>query len=268
MNRLRRPRLARQARARPLRERRGGARDRLPDVVPRLESRLVNAKIDEVERALGRPWSPSFTAAPRPTAGRWRSSFQSQPRRSRGRPPAARRHFAGHLADSNGLPSVDVADAIRSRSGPSTQDGRQRGGSSGATAIARRSPSRWTRTLSMLLSAPLKRRSRERCARQAHSDRQQASPAWPCPCSRAPSQRRRFTRRIRRLETAAERIAAGDFDHRSRRSGRRTRSPSSRRRSNACGCGSPSSTMPGGSSSPTPRTSCARRSSRSAASSS
>ena len=71
----------------------------------------------------------------------------------------------------------------------------------------------------------------------------------------------RLAQRIRRLETAAERIAAGNFTSRSSMPAP-TRSASWRGRSSACGYDSRGSTGRGESSSPTPRTSCERRSSR------
>ena len=88
-------------------------------------------------------------------------------------------------------------------------------------------------------------------------------------------------RRARRLCRRAASSRGGCGGSSRRRSGSRpgtsrsrsstragTRSASSHAGSSACACGSPGSTAPAASSSPTPRTSCERRSSRSAASSS
>jgi signal transduction histidine kinase len=179
-------------------------------VVPRLESRLVNAKIQELERA-------SFSVAERfrdakevpdyqPLATDFSVSLNAR--------IVVLERLGGSMisvADSNGLSSTDVrTDPIGRRALESggTATGRiERGGSDRAEVAVPLDP-----TTVVLLSASLKdalanvslvRRTLllAGIAALGVSLFVGALAAWS------------FTRRIRRLEEAAERIAAGDFEH-------------------------------------------------------
>jgi signal transduction histidine kinase len=182
-------------------------------VVPRLESRLVNAKLDDLERA-----SPSVVdqfdkpgievAGYQPLAQFFSSSLGAR--------VVVLQHLGSRsmlsLADTNGLGSSDALNDPIARAALDsghTASGRLERGDSERAEVA--VPINGTTVV--LLSAPLKdaladvalvKRSliAAGLASLAVSLLVGALAAW------------RFTRRIRRLETAAERIAAGDFDHR------------------------------------------------------
>ena len=181
-------------------------------VVPRLESRLVNAKLDDLERA-----SPSVVSRfERPGV----ESSDYQPitdafASSLGARVVVLRHLSGSsllkVADSSGLSSTDV---VRD---PVVRKAFDIHGT--ATGRVTRADREWAevalpldQTSVVLLSAPLKdalsdvalvKRSLivAGLASLAASLLVGVTAAW------------RFTRRIRRLEAAAEGIAAGDFDH-------------------------------------------------------
>jgi two-component system OmpR family sensor kinase len=181
-------------------------------VVPRLESRLVNAKLDDLERASGsvvRQFDrPGITTSEYQPLAQFFSS-------SLGARVVVLEHLGGRTmtsqADSSGLPSTDVLtdpvarDALDSGT---TATGRLERGDSERAEVAVPLDA----TTVVLLSAPLK----DALADVALVKRTLIAAglaslgvsllvgvlaAW------------RFTRRIRRLESAAERIAAGDFDH-------------------------------------------------------
>jgi two-component system OmpR family sensor kinase len=181
-------------------------------VVPRLESRLVNAKLEDLERA-----SPSVVSEfNRPGI----DSSQYPPiadvfASSLGARVVVLEQLAGTtmiiVADSSGLSPTDIVrdpvarEALESRQ---TATGRvERGESERAEVAVPLDP-----TTVVLLSAPLRdalsdvalvKRSLivAGLASLAASLLVGVAAAW------------RFTRRIRRLEGAAERIAGGDFDH-------------------------------------------------------
>jgi len=182
-------------------------------VVPRLESRLVNAKLDDLERAspavvkrFNRPGVDPLTDY-QPIADLFASSL------------GARVVVLEHLgessmiivADSSGLSPTDIVrDPVASHALDSRQTatGRvERDEGDRAEVAVPLGP-----TTVVLLSAPLKdalsdvalvKRSLivAGLASLGASLLVGVAAAW------------RFTRRIRRLEGAAERIAAGDFDH-------------------------------------------------------
>jgi signal transduction histidine kinase len=182
-------------------------------VVPRLESRLVNAKLDDLERA-----SPSVVdqfdkpgievAGYQPLAQIFSSSLGAR--------VVVLQHLGSRsmlsLADTNGLGSSDALNDPIARAALDsghTASGRLERGDSERAEVA--VPINGTTVV--LLSAPLKDALADVAlvkrtliaaglASLAVSLLVGALAAW------------RFTRRIRRLETAAERIAAGDFDHR------------------------------------------------------
>jgi signal transduction histidine kinase len=182
-------------------------------VVPRLESRLVNAKLDDLERAstsvVEQFDKPGIEVAGyQPLAEFFSSSLGAR--------VVVLQHLGSRsmlsLADTNGLGSSDVLNDPIARaaldSGHTARGRLERGDSERAEVAV---PINGTTVV--LLSAPLKdaladvalvKRSliAAGLASLAVSLLVGALAAW------------RFTRRIRRLETAAERIAAGDFDHR------------------------------------------------------
>jgi signal transduction histidine kinase len=182
-------------------------------VVPRLESRLVNAKLDDLERAstsvVDQFDKPGIEVAGyQPLAEFFSSSLGAR--------VVVLQHLGSRsmlsLADTNGLGSSDVLNDPIARaaldSGHTARGRLERGDSERAEVAV---PINGTTVV--LLSAPLKdaladvalvKRSliAAGLASLAVSLLVGALAAW------------RFTRRIRRLETAAERIAAGDFDHR------------------------------------------------------
>jgi signal transduction histidine kinase len=179
-------------------------------VVPRLESRLVNAKLDDLERASTLVVS-RFQKREPVDYGPIADSVSS----SLGARVVVLQHLGGrtmtNLADSNGLPSTDVLSdpiALEALASGRTATGRlERGDSERAEVGVPLDAS-----TVVLLSAPLKDALADVAlvkrtlivaglASLAVSLLVGALAAW------------RFTRRIRRLETAAERIAAGDFDH-------------------------------------------------------
>jgi two-component system, OmpR family, sensor kinase len=180
-------------------------------VVPRLESRLVNAKLDDLERAS----SSVVTQFHRRTAADYGPPVQFFSS-SLGARVVVLQHLGGssmvNLADSNGLPSVDVLTdpvARQALDTGQTSTGRLERGDSDRVEVA----VPLDQNTVILLSAPLKDALADVAlvkrtliaaglASLAVSLLVGALAAW------------RFTRRIRRLETAAERIAAGDFDHR------------------------------------------------------
>jgi two-component system OmpR family sensor kinase len=181
-------------------------------VVPRLESRLVNAKLEDLERA-----SASVVNefdAPGVDSSRYQplADFFAS---SLGARVVVLEHLGGRsmiiTADSSGLSPTDI---VRDSVARHALDGRQT-----ATGRVEREGSQWAEvavpldpTTVVLLSAPLRdalsdvalvKRSLivAGLASLAASLLVGVAAAW------------RFTRRIRRLEGAAERIAAGDFDH-------------------------------------------------------
>jgi signal transduction histidine kinase len=181
-------------------------------VVPRLESRLVNAKLDDLERAstsvvdqLHRPGVDASNY--QPIAQFFASSLGAR--------VVVLEHLGGSslisVADSNGLSSTDVLNDPIARDGLATRQtatGRVRRGDSERAEVAVPLDS----TAVVLLSAPLTdaladvalvKRSLivAGLASLAGSLLVGVFAAW------------RFTRRIRRLEDAAGRIAAGDFEH-------------------------------------------------------
>jgi signal transduction histidine kinase len=179
-------------------------------VVPRLESRLVNAKIQELERA-------SFSVAERfraakdvPDYGPLATDFSVS---LNARIVVLERFGRSmiSLADSNGLSSTDVQTdpvARRALESGGIATGRIERGRSDRAEVAVPLDS----TTVVLLSASLKdalanvslvRRTLllAGIAALGVSLSVGALAAWS------------FTRRIRRLEEAAERIAAGDFEH-------------------------------------------------------
>jgi signal transduction histidine kinase len=181
-------------------------------VVPRLESRLVNAKIQELERA-----SPSVVdrfrnANPltryQPLATFFSSSLNARVVVLERLRPNSRMIS---VADSNGSSSPDVGTdpvARRALESGGTATGRLERGGSDRAEVAVPLDS----TTVILLSAPLNdalanvslvRRTLllAGIAALGVSLSVGALAAWS------------FTRRIRRLEEAAERIAAGDFEH-------------------------------------------------------
>jgi signal transduction histidine kinase len=182
-------------------------------VVPRLESRLVNAKLGDLERAsasVARTFNgPNVDQNNYPPLADFFSS-------SLGARVVVLRHLSGssliNLADSNGLSSTDVLDdpvAHEALGTRQTAAGRVERGEDERAEVAVPLDS----TTVVLLSAPLKdalsdvalvKRSLivAGLASLVVSLLVGVAAAW------------RFIRRIRRLETAAERIAAGEFDHR------------------------------------------------------
>jgi two-component system, OmpR family, sensor kinase len=181
-------------------------------VVPRLESRLVNAKLDDLERASGsvvrefdRPGTT--TSEYQPLAQFFSSSLGAR--------VVVLQHLGGRTmtsqADSSGLPSTDVLTdpvARKALDSGTTATGRLERGDSERAEVAVPLDA----TTVVLLSAQLKDALADVAlvkrtlivaglASLAVSLLVGALAAW------------RFTRRIRRLESAAERIAAGDFDH-------------------------------------------------------
>ena len=121
------------------------------------------------------------------------------------------------------------------------------------------------------------RHGRARCRRRSHDDRSVGrrssarrvlSPAALATVVRASllgyALATLFARRIRRLERGRRADRGRPLRRADRRPRPRRARRSSRARSSACACGSPRSTARAASSSPTPRTSCGRRSSRSA----
>jgi signal transduction histidine kinase len=181
-------------------------------VVPRLESRLVNAKLDDLERAsssvVDQFHRPGVDASNyQPIAQFFASSLGAR--------VVVLEHLGGRslisVADSNGLSSTDVLNDPVAREGLATRQtatGRVRRGDSERAEVAVPLDS----TAVVLLSAPLTdaladvelvKRSLivAGLASLAASLLVGVFAAW------------RFTRRIRRLEDAAGRIAAGDFDH-------------------------------------------------------
>jgi signal transduction histidine kinase len=180
-------------------------------VVPRLESRLVNAKIQELERA-----SPSvvdeFRSANALTGYQPLATFFSSSLNARVVVlERLRANSMISVADSNGLSSTDVrTDPIARRALDSggTATGRIERGDSDRAEVAVPLDS----TTVVLLSASLRdaladvslvRRTLilAGIAALGVSLLVGALAAWS------------FTRRIRHLEEAAERIAAGDFEH-------------------------------------------------------
>jgi signal transduction histidine kinase len=179
-------------------------------VVPRLESRLVSAKLDDLERA-----SPSvvnqFQKRRPPDYGPVADSISS----SLGARIVVLEHLEGRTmtsqADSSGLTSTDILTdpvALEALDTGRTATGRLERGDSDRAEVAVPLDA----TTVVLLSAPLKDALADVAlvkrtliaaglASLAVSLLVGALAAW------------RFTRRIRRLENAAERIAAGDFDH-------------------------------------------------------
>jgi signal transduction histidine kinase len=179
-------------------------------VVPKLESRLVNAKLDDLERASTLVVSRFERRAPAdypPVAQAISSSLGARVvvlQRLGGRSMI-------NLADSNGLSPTDVVNdpvALQALDAGRTATGRVERGDSerGEVAVPLNA------NTAVLLSAPLKDALADVAlvkrtliaaglASLAASLLVGALAAW------------RFTRRIRRLESAAERIAAGDFDH-------------------------------------------------------
>ena len=179
-------------------------------VVPRLESRLVNAKLDDLERA-SKVVESRFRRREPVEYGPLADSVSS----SLGARVVVLQHLGGrtmsNLADSNGLPSTDVLSdptALEALDSGRTATGRvERAGSDRAEVAVP-----LDETTVVLLSAPLKDALADvslvkrtliaaGLASLGVSLLVGALAAW------------RFTRRIRRLESAAERIAAGDFDH-------------------------------------------------------
>jgi signal transduction histidine kinase len=179
-------------------------------VVPRLESRLVNAKIQELERASPAVVDRFRSANPltryQPLATDFSVSLNAR--------IVVLERLGGSMisvADSNGLSSTDVrTDPIARRaleSGGTAKGRIERGGSDRAEVAVPLDS-----TTVVLLSASLKdalanvslvRRTLllAGIAALGVSLFLGAMAAWS------------FTRRIRRLEEAAERIAAGDFEH-------------------------------------------------------
>ena len=245
----------------------GRARDRLPDrrpVVPALarepgaaQSRLVPQKVvlpkfpaefdlraqyvNEMAPVASTRASPSSSSSRRQRAARAGCRLES--RRAVG--AISRRIRSRLLAYKRGQLARGIVDAERRAV--------RRGGRTGPSRLARRA----------LLAAP--RTAPDRRASFAAGCSSPAASRPSSPCSSGMQAPRLFARRLRRLEQAAERIAAGDFEEpvvdartrRGRRAGPRVRAhaPPARARSTALAA----------SSSPTPRMSCARRSSRSAA---
>jgi signal transduction histidine kinase len=182
-------------------------------VVPRLESRLVNAKLDDLERAspsvvkeFKRPGVDPVSDYP-PIADDFASSLGAR--------VVVLERLSGTtmviVADSSGVSPTDIVldpVARRALARRQTATGRvERGGSERAEVAVPLDPA-----TVVLLSAPLRdalsdvalvKRSLivAGLASLAASLLVGVAAAW------------RFTRRIRRLEGAAERIAAGDFDH-------------------------------------------------------
>ncbi len=181
-------------------------------VVPRLESRLVNAKLDDLERAspsvVDQFDKPSVESADyQPLAYFFSSSLGAR--------VVVLQHLSGKsmvsFADSNGLGSSDVLNDSVARAALDsgrTVSGRLERGDSDRAEVA----VPLDETTVVLLSAPLKDALADvslvkrtliaaGLASLVVSLLVGVLAAW------------RFTRRIRRLESAAERIAAGDFDH-------------------------------------------------------
>jgi signal transduction histidine kinase len=179
-------------------------------VVPRLESRLVNAKLDDLERAstlVVTRFQRRVPAEYSPLADSVSSSLGAR--------VVVLQHLGGRTmtsqADSSGLSSTDVLNdpiALAALDSGPTATGRVERGDSERAEVA----VRLDETTVVLLSAPLKDALADVAlvkrtliaaglASLAVSLLVGALAAW------------RFTRRIRRLESAAERISAGDFDH-------------------------------------------------------
>jgi signal transduction histidine kinase len=178
-------------------------------VVPRLESRLVNAKVQDLERASG-PVVTQFRDANPLTEYQRLAQFFSSSLSARVVVLEQLQRSMISVADSNGLSSSEVRRdpvALRALATGRTATGRvERGGSERAEVAVPLDS-----TTVVLLSAPLKdalanvslvRRTLIAAgfASLALSLLVGTLAAW------------RFTRRIRSLEDAAGRIAAGDFD--------------------------------------------------------
>jgi two-component system OmpR family sensor kinase len=180
-------------------------------VVPRLESRLVNAKIHDLESASGSVVT-QFRGADPLTGYQTLAQFFSSSLSARVVVlERLKESSVISVADSNGLSPSDVRSdpvALQALANGRTATGRvERGGSERAEVAVPLDPS-----TVILLSAPLKdalanvslvRRTliAAGLASLALSLLVGTLAAW------------RFTRRIRSLEDAAGRIAAGDFEH-------------------------------------------------------
>jgi signal transduction histidine kinase len=179
-------------------------------VVPRLESRLVNAKTQELERAsfsvVERFRIPKDVADYQPLATDFSVSLNAR--------IVVLEHLGGSMisvADSNGLSSTDVRTdpiARRALDTGGTATGRIERGGSDRAEVAVPLDSNTVVLLSASLKDALANVSLVRrtlllagIAALGVSLFVGALAAWS------------FTRRIRRLEEAAERIAAGDFEH-------------------------------------------------------
>jgi signal transduction histidine kinase len=178
-------------------------------VVPRLESRLVNAKMEELERS-GEAAAEKFAGQNQFT---WKVLAQDYSASLSARVVVLQALSPRTLvpfADSNGRLSTDVADdpvaraAYRSRR---TETGRvTRGGERAEVAVP------LDRTYVLLVSASLSD-ALSNVSRVRRSLVVAGIAALLASLLVGMAAAWRFTRRIRRLEEAAERIAGGDFDH-------------------------------------------------------
>ena len=237
-------------------------------VVPSLEAELVNAKLDQLEEDAqdGRAGLPRPNRPSRRSSRSWRRRSSSAGRHLHGRSTT---HLSLSQGDSNTTSSRDV-ERDRSRGGP------RRPGSCSADTVERRRPP--VRRGGVPPAGPDAVDPAQRLARRSALERRsrRSGGCWSRALIGLLFALVVGLRRWRRCTRAGSGGSsarpsgspAGQLRRAGRRHGPRRARASWRTRSSACASGSRTSTAPGASSSRTRRTSCGRRSSRSAASSS